>query len=264
MTDRPKLEAVLFDAGGTLVRLDYEWIAEAAQALGAPASVESVRRAEITGRRRYDAIRGQAAAHRAPGGADAWGDIHAYFSGMLESAGVPASLLEQGVTSLLERSRESGLWERPMEGARAAIDGCMALGVRRAVVSNSDGRAEQLLIRCGMREGVEFVVDSQLVGVEKPDPAILHIALDRLGVAPERALYVGDLRCMDEAVARAAGVHHVLIDPYGDYAPAGDPAVANIEQLPTWIGTHFITPAEDPSGNGASHPAPDRAPKERT
>lgn len=262
MADRPTLEAVLFDAGGTLVRLDYEWIAEAARVLGAAADVESVRRAEITGRRRYDAIRGQAAAARAPGGPDAWGDIHAYFSGMLESAGVPTNRLDQGVLNLLARSRESGLWERPMGGARAAIDGCVALGLRRAVVSNSDGRAEQLLIRCGMREGIEFVVDSQIVGVEKPDPAILRIALERLGVAPERALYVGDLRCMDEAVARAAGVHHVLIDPYGDYVPAGDPAIAGMELLPGWIAAHFITPGAEASDDGASHTAPGRAREE--
>ena len=263
MVERPRLEAVLFDAGGTLVRLDYEWIRGAVQALGGTADPAALRRAEVTGRRRYDAIRGAAAESRASD-TDAWGDIHAYFGGLLASAGVPEARLAEGIAHLLARSRESGLWERPMEGAREAIDGCGALGVRRAAVSNSDGRAEQLLVRCGMREGLEFVVDSHLVGVEKPDPAILRIALARLGIAPEHALYVGDLRCMDEAVARAAGVHHVLLDPYGDYVPAGEPAVSDMEHLADWIAARFVTPRSAHPGNGTPESAPRAAREEGT
>ena len=83
------------------------------------------------------------------------------------------------------------------------------------MVSNSDGRAERHLENAGVREGIEFVVDSHRVGVEKPDPRIFAIALERLGTAPERALYVGDIRSVDETGARAAGLHFVLIDPWG-------------------------------------------------
>ena len=58
MPERPGLDAVLLDAGGTLVRLDFEWMAETVTALGAPVSAATLRRAEIEGRRRYDRIRG--------------------------------------------------------------------------------------------------------------------------------------------------------------------------------------------------------------
>jgi putative hydrolase of the HAD superfamily len=139
-----------------------------------------------------------------------------------------------------------------VEGARAALDGVAALGLRRAVVSNSDGRAERHLTDCGMREGLEFVVDSQIEGVEKPDPRIFRIALERLGIAASRSLYVGDIRSVDEVGARAAGMHFVLIDPYGDYGEDGGNAVATIAQLPEWVSGRFSAPGARASSRGTS------------
>src|SRR5206468_1976130 len=135
-----------------------------------------------------------------------------------------------------------GLWTRPMEGARETIDALGALGLRQCVISNSDGRAEMHLRDCGVLSGIEFVVDSLLVAVEKPDPAIFRMALERLGVGPERGLFVGDIRSVDEVGARAAGVHFVLLDPFGDYAPAGVSAIPSIRELPAWVERHFETP----------------------
>jgi putative hydrolase of the HAD superfamily len=133
-----------------------------------------------------------------------------------------------------------------MEGARGAVDALAARGLRLACVSNSDGRAELHLVDTGMRAGLEFVVDSQLVGVEKPNPEIFRIALRRLGVAPERALYVGDIRCVDERGSRAAGMQFVLIDPYGDYGGPETPSIASIAELPRYVEDRFdVVVAED-------------------
>ena len=55
---RPPLEAVVFDAGGTLVRMDYEWIADMLGELGVGATADQVRHGEVHGRRRYDAAAG--------------------------------------------------------------------------------------------------------------------------------------------------------------------------------------------------------------
>lgn len=226
------LEAVLFDAGGTLVRLDFEWMADLLGASGLPIGADVLRRAEVEGRRRYDASWGASGPDPAPPGR---GDVRAYFGGTLEAAGVPTARVPEIVERLLERERSSGLWVRPAEGARDALDRVGALGLRRAVVSNSDGRAEGHLRHTGVLDGIEFVVDSGLVGVEKPDARVFRIALDRLDVDPSRALYVGDLRSVDEAGARAAGMHFVLIDPSGSYAAPGSPAIREIRELPEWI-----------------------------
>lgn len=250
-TVRPELEAVVFDAGGTLVRLDFEWMSGMLAELGVHASVEDLRRAELHGRRRYDAQAAPAPRTPSEGAHPTLGSIapsHAYFSGLLEAAGCRHPVLEEALARITERQvPPSLLWARPMEGARHALDALAALGVRACVVSNSDGRAEHHLVVTGMRAGLEFVVDSQVEGLEKPDPRLFHVALDRLGVSPERSVYVGDLRCVDEAGARAAGMHFVLVDPFGDYAAPGQAAVRGLAELPTLLATRFTVV---PNGRG--------------
>ncbi len=245
MAERPLLEAVVFDAGGTLVRLDFEWMAATLSRLGHPLDAAALRRAEVAGRRRYDRSRGHQLApgelHSPLGSA---GDTHCFFTGMLEAAGVRHGLVEAAIAEFLEHHAEGGLWGKPMEGAREAVAAVLALGLRCAVVSNSDGRAERHLAECGVRDGLEFVVDSQVEGVEKPDPEIFRIALRRLGLPAERALYVGDIRSVDEAGARAAGMHFVLIDPYGDYGAPEGPRIASIARLPEWVAAHFTAGAQ--------------------
>jgi len=254
VAERPALEAVLFDAGGTLVRLDFEWMAECLAALGIAVPVERLRRGEVEGRRRYDASRTSPPdPDRPPPPLGITGDTVAYFGGMLEAAGVPVGRVPEALDRFVAQHRlDVGLWCRPMEGARAVLDRLGTTALRLAVVSNSDGRAEQHLVKAGLVGGVEFVVDSHLVGVEKPDPAIFAIALDRLGVRADRTLFVGDIRCVDEAGARAAGLHFVLIDPYGDYAD-GAASISGIRELPGWMLGRFEVPgAEAPGGTWKS------------
>lgn len=236
MREKPPLEAVLFDAGGTLVRLDFEWMTEALQGLGVPCTVEAFRRAEIAGRRRYDATR---AVERRGDEERPLRETFAYFAAMVETLGGDGDTVDRALEAFRDHHLETGLWTRPMEGARGAIDALLTTGLVLAVVSNSDGRAERHLRDCEVRDGLAFVVDSHVVGFEKPDPRIFSVALDRLGVAPERALFVGDILSVDRDGAARAGTPFVLLDPYGDYAPAGVPAIASIAALPEWIRLHF-------------------------
>jgi putative hydrolase of the HAD superfamily len=238
---RPALDAVVFDAGGTLIRLDFEWMAEDLATHGFATGAEDLRLAEVQGRRHYDASSRPAARSTAvaPG---VRGDVRAYFRGTLEAAGVPAVMVAPAIGRFLERERTRGLWCRPMEGAREALDGVRASGLRTAVVSNSDGRAEVHLANADMLRGIEFVVDSHLVGIEKPDPAIFAVALARLGTAPERTLFVGDIRSVDEVGAAAAGMRFVLLDPSGDYAAPGSPRVAGMPALVAWVEASFVVP----------------------
>jgi len=236
----PSLDAVVFDAGGTLVRLDFEWMAETLNRMSVSGDAAILRRAEVEGRRRYDASQRAGRHDASPLGGP--GDVRAYLGGMLHHAHVPGEKIDELVHAFLAHEKANGLWARPMEGARDAIDAIGELGLRRAVVSNSDGRAEWHLRHSGVLDGIEFVVDSHLVGFEKPDPAIFRIALDRLGIPAERALYVGDIRSVDERGSRAAGMHFVLIDPCGDYAGSHTPGIRGIADLPSWITTHFEVP----------------------
>jgi len=66
------------------------------------------------------------------------------------------------------------------------------------------------------------VIDSAVVGVAKPDPAIFNLALDTLGVpANGTVLHVGDSLRYDIAGAVAAGLQPVHLDPHG-FCPAPD------------------------------------------
>jgi len=249
VSGRPALDAVVFDAGGTLIRLDFEWMADDLTAHRVPVPAEALRRAEVSGRRAYDL----SARREGPPGAigPRRGDVREYFRGTLEAVGVPAAAVAPAIERFLERERTRGLWCRPMEGARGALDAVQAAGLRAAVVSNSDGRAEHHLVGADMMRGLEFVVDSHVVGIEKPDPGIFAVALARLGTAPERTLFVGDIRSVDEVGARAAGMRFVLLDPLGDYAAPGSAAIPGMETLADWVSATFELPGPGPRATGA-------------
>jgi putative hydrolase of the HAD superfamily len=85
-------------------------------------------------------------------------------------------------------------------------------------VSNSEGQLETLLNEVGVLRVVDMVVDSGVVGVEKPDPRIFQFALDRFGIPAARALHLGDIYVTDVLGARGAGLRAALIDPFGHLA----------------------------------------------
>jgi putative hydrolase of the HAD superfamily len=81
------------------------------------------------------------------------------------------------------------------------------------VVTNGIDRVQRSrLAAAGLTSLFDVVVTSQSCGYAKPDPRILHVALDRIGVRPRHAVYVGDDPATDGAAARAAGVRFVWID----------------------------------------------------
>ena len=246
MVDRLPLDAVVFDAGGTLVRLDFEWIAGMLAELGVETTDSALRQGEIHGRRLYDA----AAWPVPPGPADEpehplgrLAPIEAYWGGMLQAGGCPKDKLDEAIARLDARQRSDAfLWARPMEGAPEVLAALKGMGLRLACVSNSDGRAEEHLARFDLRASLEFVIDSHLVGIEKPDPRIFDLAMERLGVDPNRALYVGDIRSVDEHGSRSAGMQFVLLDPYGTYAHRDTDSIPTLDRLPAWVAETFLPP----------------------
>jgi len=244
------LEAVIFDAGGTLVRLDFEWLSETLCGLGHEVSPQALRRSEVVARKAFELAFDEpppAAVTGEPRLGER-GDTRLYFRVIFEAAGVPPALVGPILERCFERQAGPGLWTRTVEGARGCLDALALLGLRLACVSNSDGRAAEHLAACDMLRGLEFVVDSHEVGIAKPEPGIFHLALERLGLPAERALYVGDLRRVDGAGARGAGLHFVLLDPYGDYAVDGEPAIDTIARLPAWVVANFALGPARPRG----------------
>jgi putative hydrolase of the HAD superfamily len=154
-----------------------------------------------------------------------------YLEALFTGAGVPAARLDEVGACLRRLHGERHLWCRTAVGAAEVLDRLRAAGLRLGVVSNSDGRVEEALVAAGLRDRFEVVLDSALVGVEKPDPAIFRAALDALGVAPAEALYVGDLYEVDVVGARAAGMEAVLLAPGAGASAADCPRFGSLAAL---------------------------------
>jgi putative hydrolase of the HAD superfamily len=121
-----------------------------------------------------------------------------------------------------------GLWVEPVPGAAEGLAVLAEAGVPIVIVSNADGTVRRLLeasglVQVGPGPGVEVVavIDSGAVGVAKPDPRIFELALEVVGLTPDRVVHIGDAYHYDVGGARAAGIEPVLIDPF-DLRPALD------------------------------------------
>lgn len=90
-------------------------------------------------------------------------------------------------------------------GVRTALGALRAGGLSLACVANWDISAGEQLERLDVRSLFATVVTSAEAGVAKPDPGIFSLALRRLGVAPSRALHIGDGPA-DKGGAHAAGL----------------------------------------------------------
>jgi putative hydrolase of the HAD superfamily len=91
----------------------------------------------------------------------------------------------------------------------------------------------------GLLKRLAVQVFSDEVGVPKPDPRAFRAALDSVGVPPERAMHVGDLRRTDIAGARALGMTTVRIRARHDDTsdlPEADYVVASHAELASLLG----------------------------
>jgi putative hydrolase of the HAD superfamily len=111
-----------------------------------------------------------------------------------------------------------------------------AAGLTLGVVSNFEEWLERLLESLGVTPYFDVRVISGVEGVEKPDPAIFRLALDRAGVLPGEAVYVGDSPMFDTEPAASVGMFAVLIDRRGRYPDHPGPRIASLEELPGIIG----------------------------
>lgn len=103
------------------------------------------------------------------------------------------------------------------------------------MISNSLGTIEEQLVRVGLAPLFDTVVDSAVVGVEKPHPEIFRIALDRAGIEPSEALFVGDIYPTDVGGARLAGLAGVLMDRVGAYPNADCPRLQSLSELDKFL-----------------------------
>jgi len=105
-------------------------------------------------------------------------------------------------------------------------------GITLAVVSNFDSRLTDVLTALGIAALVDHPIYASPHGVAKPDPRLFEIALAACGVKAEAAIHVGDDPTDDVAGARAAGIQPVLLDRDGTRLPMVDlPVIQSLDAL---------------------------------
>ncbi len=212
MAESGSLQAVLFDAAGTLIATAEsvgETYARAARAHGVDLPAEGLDDAFRRIHRRAppmsfpgarpgqlpDLERGwwrdrvREIFRAADGGVQLsdFDDFDTYFAGLFEHYARPST------------------W-RIRPGASEALAALRRAGLATGVVSNFDQRLIDILEGLDLACLLDVVIVSSRVGAAKPDPRIFQAALQRLGVPARRAAHVGDDPERDLGGARAAGL----------------------------------------------------------
>ena len=195
---------------------DYGRVAEALRrTVGRAPSRETLAEAEYAGRA---AVEAAMAADAELNDGSRW-QLH--FTGALTALGFSQDELRRAGPAIRAEHERANLWTVAQPGAADGLASLRHLGLVVGCISNSNGTVAELLADVGLAGSLDFIVDSGVVGVEKPDPEIFRIALRRAAVMAEEAMHVGDLYPVDVIGARRAGLEPVLLDPLGRYGERG-------------------------------------------
>jgi FMN phosphatase YigB (HAD superfamily) len=150
-----------------------------------------------------------------------------FYSHLLAELGIDDDALQ---TQLTDSTRISANWCIVPPGTREILE---RIGRRYqiAVISNADGKIEDVLTVCGIAGCFRTITDSGIVGYEKPHPAIFEAALRGLNALPEESLYVGDGYAIDYVGATNAGMQAMLLDVSGAYRETNYARVESLKEL---------------------------------
>jgi len=128
-----------------------------------------------------------------------------------------ARYVEAGNEPVDPRVAQQVVFGRGMVACSAMVDAVYQVrgaGYRTALLTNISRDGEAMwrdLIP--VDELFDVVIDSSKVGLRKPDPEIYRLTCTRLGVAPERCLFIDDLLCNVEAASELGMETIQCLDP---------------------------------------------------
>jgi HAD superfamily hydrolase (TIGR01509 family) len=227
------ITTLFLDVGNTLISIDFAWVSEKLTRLGISCDPAALQRTEAAARPALSAM-----VHENKNNPRFDGRAF-YFANMIGK--LPVEIIRDGhdidqvarhlASDLHPEGNALLLWSHVMSGTHEALEKFQSLGLRMHVISNSDGTVEESLIRKDLRSFFGEVIDSHKVQVEKPDPRIFELALERTGCKPEDALYVGDIYHVDIVGAQSVGMQAILLDPYADWDAVPCPTISDLLAL---------------------------------
>ena len=112
-----------------------------------------------------------------------------------------------------------------------AVEALRSSGYRMGLISNFETWLEDMLVDLELGSVFEPVVISGREGIEKPDPDLYRIAVERAGIDPARCVHVGDSPKMDVEPALEVGLNAVLLDRMDRYPDVPYPRIASLAEL---------------------------------
>jgi putative hydrolase of the HAD superfamily len=159
-----------------------------------------------------------------------WLSVYGLF---LDEVGLPSS---DGLGEILYAEFTDLSNYRLFDDVPGVLETLSAAGFQLGVVSNFEEWLERLLEQLEVTSYFDVRVISGVEGMEKPDPRIFHLALDRAGVEAADAVYVGDNPVFDTEPAEALGMRAVLIDRRERYPDHAGTRITTMEELPSAVG----------------------------
>jgi HAD superfamily hydrolase (TIGR01549 family) len=220
-----KISALLFDFGGTLAFLDFDFLAAEFSRPDRKLDPLKLEHAEYAGR---EALDKHLLSNKS---SDVNFGYEEFFRGWMGAAGIPEKELRDILKRFQILHAEACMWRVVRPGTHEALDRLKSAGLKLGIVSNAEGRVEADARRFGLAKYFDVIIDSHVVGVEKPNPKIFQIALDALGVPPQQAMYAGDIYSIDMIGARRAGIAGKLIDQHGMYHWVEHEKIRHVREL---------------------------------
>ena len=213
---------MFFDVGNTLTYVDLGVTLYPLTKRGLHPSEEQLRFAEIEARQTMDRLRATGA-HPNPD-AEYW---RIFLRCLLGSLGIEDDAIQAEVAFEWRSARN---WTQVAEGTTEVLDRLVSL-YDLGVISNADGTIARLLKTVGLARYFRSIIDSGVVGHQKPSPEIFLLALKAMSAEPEESVYVGDIYSVDYLGATGVGMQAVLIDGLGVYEHLDVPKVAHLAEL---------------------------------
>ena len=231
------VRAIFFDAGNTLLYPRLDERARDLTAAGFPARLEDFHAAERAAKQKLDVwLWPQIRQREVPRTIDHyyWSE---YLSALMGLIGAPEAEHARLIRLVADGFRNIRTWSVVMPETPGYLESLKQQGYYLGVISNSVGTIEEQLQHVGMRGYFQAVLDSAIVGVEKPHPEIFQLALAGAQVAPAEAVFVGDTNATDVGGAQLAGLHGVLIDRINAYPHAEGPRISLLPELDSILAT---------------------------
>lgn len=229
---------LLFDAGGTIVFPDQSFLIQQARIQG----IKLTHKQLYTGYYKLiNSLDCQAYEHKHHKIPRPWPKGYAY--ALFKTLGMVNRATDAIAQAFQDRHRQKNLWTFTFPWVPETLSQLVKQGYRMSVLSNSDGRTEEVIRDLGLDCYFEQIFDSVILGIEKPKPGIFKKVLDELSLQPTDALYVGDIFYVDVLGANRAGLGGIHLDPLNLYIDWPGIHLTDLRYLPNWLTRYAADPS---------------------